>query len=122
MSRRWTRRHCGSGLTVVRPEELPWIEQVRLFASAHLIVGEYGSGMHNALFSPAGAKVVCLNVVNELQARIGNAFGHDVGYLLDPDGAPRLFQGGWETQQRLPDRPCGLRGAGRAVGCAVLSL
>lgn len=87
------------GLTVIRPETLPWLEQVRLFTSARLVVGEFGSGMHNALFSPPGAKVVCLNIVNELQSRIANACGHDVGYLLDPDGAPRKLSLGWETQQ-----------------------
>ena len=87
------------GLTVIRPEELPWREQVRLFASARLIVGEYGSGMHNAIFAPVGTKVVCLNAVNELQGRIANACGHALGYLLDPDGRPRLFEGGWQTQQ-----------------------
>jgi O-antigen biosynthesis protein WbqL len=87
------------GLTVIRPEELAWTEQLRLFASAKLIVGEFGSGLHNALFSPAGTKVVCLNVVTDVQSRIANSFGHDMGILLAADGAPRLFEKHWTVQQ-----------------------
>ncbi|MDP8916483.1 MAG: glycosyltransferase 61 family protein, partial [Pseudomonadota bacterium] len=46
------------GFDVVRPETLPWREQLALFAGAGIIAGEFGSGLHNTLFSPRGAKVV----------------------------------------------------------------
>ncbi|MDP8916653.1 MAG: glycosyltransferase 61 family protein [Pseudomonadota bacterium] len=79
------------GLVVVHPEQLPWREQVGLFAGAELIVGEFGSGLHNAIFSPAGTRVVALNWINEVQSRIAAFRGHDLGYILDPDGEPRIF-------------------------------
>lgn len=81
----------GLGLTVVRPERLSWADQVRLFSGAELIVGEFGSGLHNALFAPEGARVVALNWINEVQSRIAAFRSHDLGYILDSDGAPRVF-------------------------------
>ena len=87
------------GLTIVRPETLPWTEQVRIFASARLIVGEYGSGLHNTFFSPAGARVVSLNVMGNVQSSIANSFKQDVGYLLDPDGQPRRYTIDWTVAQ-----------------------
>jgi hypothetical protein len=49
------------GLTLVAPENLPIADQIKLFAQSRLIVGEYGSGMHNTLFSTSRALVLCLN-------------------------------------------------------------
>lgn len=79
------------GLSVIHPETLSWREQVLTFADARLIVGEFGSAMHNALFAPAGTHVLCLNWVVWVQSRIANLRGHHIGYLLDPDGEPRRF-------------------------------
>lgn len=79
------------GLRIVHPEQLSWPEQVALFAGARLVVGEFGSGLHNALFSSAGTRVVALNWITEVQSRIAAFRGHDLGYLLDPDGRPRTF-------------------------------
>jgi O-antigen biosynthesis protein WbqL len=89
----------GLGLDVVRPETMSWVDQVRLFSGARLIVGEFGSGMHNAIFSRVGTRVVCLNAVNHVQSRIANSFGHDLGYLLDRDGLARRFEPNWAEQQ-----------------------
>ena len=43
------------GFRCVRPEQLSFGDQIRLFASAQVIAGEAGSGLHGTLFSPAGA-------------------------------------------------------------------
>lgn len=40
------------GFEVLRPEELSLVEQIRLFASASMIVGLHGSGLTNVLFAP----------------------------------------------------------------------
>lgn len=77
------------GLAIIQPEQMPWFDQVRTFADARLIAGEFGSGMHNAIFSPAGAKVVALNWIVEVQSRIANHRRQDVGYILPTDGRPR---------------------------------
>lgn len=76
------------GLTVIAPETLPLAEQIRMFAGARLIVGEFGSAMHNALFSPRGATVLCLNWINALQSRIAQLKEQRIGYLLPDHGAP----------------------------------
>jgi len=78
------------GLTLLRPETLPWEEQARIFSRARVVAGEFGSGLHNALLSPPGCQVVSLNWLVEVQSRIGNFRRHDVGYILPADGRPRL--------------------------------
>jgi capsular polysaccharide biosynthesis protein len=63
----------AAGFEVVRPETLPFVEQIKLFASAEMLAGECGSGLHNSLFSPAGTKVGVIQSntnLNFLQAQI----------------------------------------------------
>ena len=78
------------GLTLLRPETLPWGDQARIFSRARVVAGEFGSGLHNALLSPEGCQVVSLNWLVEVQSRIGNFRRHDVGYILPTDGRARL--------------------------------
>lgn len=89
----------ASGLTLVRPEALPWREQARIFSRASLVAGEFGSGLHNALLSPAGCQVMSLNWLVDVQSRIANFRKHDVGYILPADGRARLHA---EEQQSQP--------------------
>ena len=79
------------GLTLVKPETLSIPEQIAQFARADLIVGEFGSAMHNTLFSPTGAQVFCLNWINPLQSYIGRLKRQHVGYLLPSSGTPVTF-------------------------------
>jgi capsular polysaccharide biosynthesis protein len=79
------------GFSVVHPETLSWRRQVRLFSRARYVVGEFGSGMHSTLFSRRGGKVICFNWIVDVQSRIANFRGQNVGYLLAPDNRPRLF-------------------------------
>jgi capsular polysaccharide biosynthesis protein len=78
------------GFVTVFPEELPWAEQIALFAGAKIVVGEYGSALHNAIFSPPGTVVIGLNRINEVQDCIASYAGHRIGYVLPSDGVPRL--------------------------------
>lgn len=87
------------GLTLVRPEALPWSEQARIFSRASVVAGEFGSGLHNALLSPAGCQVVSLNWLVDVQSRIANFRHQDVGYILPADGRARLHA---EEQQSQP--------------------
>jgi O-antigen biosynthesis protein WbqL len=82
---------AGRGFAVTSPERLPWREQLALFAGAEVIAGEFGSGLHNTLFSPRGAKVVALNWIGDTQSRLTNFREQDVGYILPDDGEPRVF-------------------------------
>jgi hypothetical protein len=78
----------SEGLTLIKPETMSIAEQIALFRSAQLIVGEFGSAMHNALFSAPGTRVLCLNWINGLQSRIAQLNRQQVGYLLPSEGAP----------------------------------
>lgn len=73
------------GFEVVMPEKLSFIEQIRLFAQASVVVGECGSGMHNCVYCRAGTRVGLLQSNtnhNFLQAQIGMFASHDIFYLI----------------------------------------
>lgn len=76
------------GFEVVNPAHLSAAEQVTLFSESSVIVGEYGSGMHNAIFSDIGTKVLCLNHINLVQQAIGRNFGHEVLFVMPSNGQP----------------------------------
>lgn len=59
------------GFTVLRPETLLWPLQIELFRNAQVVVGEFGSGMHNTIFSNEGVHVGCIGVNNLTQTYIG---------------------------------------------------
>jgi O-antigen biosynthesis protein WbqL len=79
------------GLTVVCPEDYPFERQIALFRGATMIVGEYGSALHNALFSPSGTLVFALNWINACQSRFARLRGHRIGYLLPSSGTEVVF-------------------------------
>jgi len=84
----------SEGLELVRPETMPITEQIALFARARIIVGDFGSAMHNTLFSPPGALVLCLNMVTGLQTRIAELKRQRVGYLLPSSGEAVMYRFG----------------------------
>jgi len=51
----WVKR---AGFTVVYPETLSFLDQVRVFAPAHYILGPSGSGMLNSIFGTPGTRVL----------------------------------------------------------------
>ncbi len=78
------------GFVRVAPQSLPLIEQLRLFGSAQAILGEYGSGLHNAIFSQAGTVVAAVRGTLEhpafLQSGIGDALQQPTGYIFGSCG------------------------------------
>jgi capsular polysaccharide biosynthesis protein len=81
------------GFVTVHPEELDWLDQVAAFSGASIVVGEYTSALHNALFAPPGCSVIAINRVNEVQDAIAAYAGHRLGYVMPSDGQPR----GWTS-------------------------
>jgi capsular polysaccharide biosynthesis protein len=73
--------------TPIAPETMPWREQIKLFASARVIFGEFGSGMHNTLFSAPGARVAVLDFNNLTQSGISALRSQQIGYLKVPHEA-----------------------------------
>jgi hypothetical protein len=47
-------------VAVIYPERHSFIEQVRLFADAELIIGNYGANLTNLVFAPRGVKIFAL--------------------------------------------------------------
>jgi capsular polysaccharide biosynthesis protein len=75
------------GIEVVYPEELPWNEQVNLFSNARLIVGESGSGLHNSIFAPEGAIVLCMQPSTQVQGTLSALLGHPTAFLCPESAA-----------------------------------
>lgn len=75
-----------AGLTIVHPQNLDLLEQVRLFQGASMVVGEYGSAMHGTLFSPPGTVVCCLRGSlghpGFVQSGFGHALDQPTGYVF----------------------------------------
>ena len=80
-------RLAAAGFEILRPETMRFDEQLRAYAGARVIVSEYGSATHNALFAPIAGTHVVINRINGLQERIAALRGQSIGFV-EP-------QGGW---------------------------
>jgi capsular polysaccharide biosynthesis protein len=69
------------GFTVVIPGELPFADQVKLFAQAGVIVGIHGAGLTNLLWAPPGCTVI----------ELAPAGLRDVGYRFSSHLCGHLF-------------------------------
>jgi capsular polysaccharide biosynthesis protein len=86
---------ADAGFAIVHPEQLPLIDQVRLFAGARQIMGEYGSALHGTIFSPAGTVVAALRgtgspIAGFLQSAIGHSLHQPTGYVFGHTADDRL--------------------------------
>jgi O-antigen biosynthesis protein WbqL len=106
----------AAGYLVVRPEDLPWPDQARLFARARIIAGEYGSALHNAIFAPPGTTIVGLNWINAYQSQIAALMGHRIGYLRPADGQMRDSQGIWRGDRSMRFDPAEVTARLQEVG------
>lgn len=77
------------GFTIIAPHELDLKQKAATFSSAHTIIGEFGSGLHNTIMSGSGARIIAFNWCNEVQQRLAQSCGHVLSILLPTDGRPR---------------------------------
>ena len=82
------------GFSIVRPETLGLAEQIAIFAGASQIAGEYGSGLHNIVFSKSRTFTCALRGTlrdpGTIQSSLATSLGQRVGYVLgDTKGADR---------------------------------
>ncbi|ACI51572.1 conserved hypothetical protein [Gluconacetobacter diazotrophicus PA1 5] len=74
------------GYDLIAPEHMPVEEQIRLFATATHIAGEYGSGLHTSIFSPPHATITCLRGTltspGFLQTGLAAACHQRIGYVF----------------------------------------
>jgi len=80
-----------AGLEVVAPETLSFHEQIALYGRSSLMVGEYGSALHNSIFMPRGSGVIALNPLQYLQSWLGALNEENTMYLY-PEGADGLTE------------------------------
>ncbi len=81
------------GCTVLRPETLPFAEQVSRVAAASVILGQAGSAMHLALFAPAQTRIGVLRFMAPDQSFIAALHGQKIAYLTEgiTEAAPDQF-------------------------------
>jgi len=80
---------AARGLTIVRPEELSFIDQVAVIGSSPVIVGTIGSGFHTALFCTRPPRVLALAYGPQINANyrlIDKLCGTDATYLYPAQG------------------------------------
>ncbi len=74
------------GFHIMLPETLPLIEQWRYYASADIVVGEYGSALHSSIVCDPGTIMCCLRGTalgpGYLQSGIGEALSQPTGYIF----------------------------------------
>ena len=74
------------GFVPVQPECMTNREQIALFMQARQVIGEYGSGLHNAMFSMPGAAVCAIRGTSAhpgfIQSGLSHVCGHHTGYVL----------------------------------------
>ncbi len=70
------------GYELFAPEDFTVREQISIFREAGKIVGEYGSALHNALFSNAGVTIGMIRCPNDVQLRISALRQQPVVLLL----------------------------------------
>jgi capsular polysaccharide biosynthesis protein len=97
------------GFQIVYPETMSIPEQILLFARAEQIAGEYGSGLHNTIFSNPGTKIMVLRGNKGhpgfLQSGIGEVMDQPTGYIF---GETDESSGAQKTVFSLDDVRLGL--------------
>lgn len=107
-----------AGLEIVHPQTHALVDQIGLFESASLIVGEYGSAMHGSLFSPPGTIVCALrgSLLHPgfIQSGMGYALGQPTGYVFgatdetDPNGPFSVPESAFSCCLEVLNRMAGL--------------
>ena len=69
------------GFVAVAMETLPWRAQIALMRQAEIIVGQFGSAMHGALFARPGTRVAVMGFANLVQSQIAALRGQRMAYM-----------------------------------------
>ncbi|MCW8306441.1 glycosyltransferase family 61 protein [Acidiphilium sp. PA] len=94
------------GFRIIQPERLSFAEQVGLFAQAKIILGQAGSGMHNALFAPRGAVSGMIRFPAPDQSAIAALRGQGIAYLTEgiTEVEPKVFHADPDLFTRFVER------------------
>ena len=86
------------GFSVIHPQQLSLIEQLRLFAGATVIAGEFSSALHNAMFMRRGTGVIAINFFNGYQSAIARLREQTIAFVPPDDG----FFRHWRYTSEMP--------------------
>lgn len=81
------------GFSILRLEEMPWLDQIRAFQRARTIVAPHGAGLANLVFTPTGASVTEITFglhYNRCFEWICHVAGHDYVKVDGDAGKPFL--------------------------------
>lgn len=70
-----------NGCRFVEPSTLSVVEQIAMFRSTSVILGEYGSALHNVVFSRRQPVCICIGHINLLQSALCAMRGAPVVYF-----------------------------------------
>lgn len=69
----------------IQPEKLSFLEQFTLYKNAKVIIGEYGSALHNSLFGSQELQVISLSgnhILSFIQHRLCEVKDQQIGYVF----------------------------------------
>jgi capsular polysaccharide biosynthesis protein len=86
-SREIERRAKKNGLEIVDPAAFDFLDQVRLFLRARLVVSPIGAAIMNTAFAPKGCRVLCLSPYYKganyyYFSSLSRILEHDLAYVL----------------------------------------
>lgn len=84
------------GFLRIHPEQLSFPRQIGFFAQAKIILGQTGSAMHNALFSPPGAVIGQIRFTAPDQSYIAALNGQRIAYFTQ--GVVESRPGIWQAE------------------------
>lgn len=97
------------GFSIIHPETMDFAAQIGSFAGATTILGQAGSGMHNALFAPAGATIGMIRFPAPDQSAIAALRGQRIAYLTEgiAEPEPSVFHADPDRFTRFVERLLG---------------
>ena len=76
------------GFMIIEPSEFGSLKkQAYFFSQCSIVLGEYTSALHKAIFCPYGTFIGCINYRNHYQDTIASVMGHNLNYIM-PDQGP----------------------------------
>ena len=86
------------GFAILHPQTIPIQEQIRIYAQADVIAGEFSSALHNSLFMRPGSGVIAINFFNSYQSAICRVRRQKIAYVPPSGGVFRH----WKLTPDLP--------------------
>ena len=69
------------GFVPITIENMEWRDQIAIFQDAEIILGQAGSGLHNALFSSSSSRLASIGFMNQIQSQISTLQLQRMAYL-----------------------------------------